>query len=70
MIIIHHIFFFFFFFALQGTEKVFFYCQIFLFLLIINETVKPALIYFVKRLEGYMSNSEEKKTKSNCIFVF
>ena len=36
----------------------------------INETVKPALIYFVKGLEGYMSNSEEKKTKSNSIFVF
>ena len=30
-------------------------------LLIINETVKPALIYFVKGFEGYMSNYEEKK---------
>ena len=28
---------------------------------IINETVKPALIYFVKVFEGYMSNYEEKK---------
>ena len=46
---------------MQGTEKR--YCQILLFLLIINETVKSALIYFVKGLEGYMSNSEEKKDK-------
>ena len=30
--------------------------------LIINETVKPPLIYFVEHLEGYMSNYEEKKT--------
>ena len=35
----------------------------------ITETVKPALIYFVKGFEGYMSNYEEEKTKSNCIFV-
>ena len=47
--------------------KVYVRSVVMVFLLIINETVKPALIYFVKGLEGYMSNYEEKK--SNCIFV-
>ena len=37
------------------------------FLLIINETMKQTLIYFVKYLEGYMSNYEEKKAKHNLI---
>ena len=75
---LYHIFkkFFFFFFLLYTDEKsthplcLSSMMVYYLSALVINEIVKPALIYFVKGLEGYMSNYEEaKKTKSNCIFV-
>ena len=38
--------------------------------LIIHETVKPALIYFVKGLEEYMSNYEEKKRQNLIAHLF